>query len=302
MAKDEVKDAGVEQIEDSVVNSIPTDEELSAAFDAAEIELESGTPPVEPVVESTVDVPAGPGIEVPEDEEGEGDDDLDEQRDRSRIGRRMKRMESTIETLLQRLESQEQQRQVREYFLTQQLAQARAQQASHDVPNAEEPTYVSTDKDVERVLDERERRKAELSERYQNTFVATLNGLAGNNPKMHKAIVDELVQNFNRKVTGNPQIDARLNYAEAKSSVMAKIAAQKTVEKPKPNVAGNPQPAATGVSASATAQKGRSSDVWSKLDKEAAEYAKAVGMKEEDIEAALAGETPINLRPNKRIA
>lgn len=296
MGNDDVKAVVSGQTEDSVENLIPTDEELSAAFDAAELELEQ--PSAEPVVEETVSVEAEPTVEGSEDEEGE-DEDLDEHKDRSRMGRRLKRLEGTIESLLHKLEAQEQQRQVREYFLQQQLAAARQNPDVHDEPNMESE-LVSTDTDVERVMDKRERRKAEEAERYQNTFVATLNGLAGSNPKMHKVIVNELITNFNKRVTGNPQIDARLNYAEAKSAVMAKIAASKTVEKPKPNIAGNTQ-SATGVSASSTAQKTKGADIWSRLDKEAAEYARAVGMKEDDIEAALAGETPINLKTTRRI-
>jgi hypothetical protein len=295
MAKDDVKVQDGEVREDSVEDLIPTDEELSAAFDAAESDSEQVT---EQGVDETVSVEAEPTSEGSEDEEVEADDDLEDQKDRSRMGRRMKRLEGTLEQLLTRMEKDAQQRQVREYYEAQQLLQRRPER-DHDEPNFESD-IVTTETDVERVIDKKERRKVEESERYQNGFVATLHDLAGSNQKMHKVIVQELITNFNRKVTGDPKIDARLNYAEAKAAVAFKYAATKGADKARPNVAGGTQ-AATGVSASSTAQKSGKADIWSRLDPEAAAYAKAVKMSEEDIEAALAGETPMNLRHSKRM-
>lgn len=39
---------------------------------------------------------------------------------------------------------------------------------------------------------------------------------------LHKEIHDEMFTNFNEVVTGNPQVDAELNYTKAKSSLMSK--------------------------------------------------------------------------------
>jgi hypothetical protein len=293
MAKEDVKvQDGVAEV-DSVEDLIPTDEELSALFDAAENDSEPKVTE-EPRVEETARVEAEPTSGT-EDEDGL-DDDLEDQRDRSRLGRRLKRLEGTIETLVSSLESERQQRQIAEYMRSQQPKQTR--DFDQDEPSRNDD-IVTTETDVERVVDKRERRKVEEAERYQNGFVAQLNAFKGNNPKLHQKIVEELITNFNRKITGNPQVDARLNYAEAKAALATKLLASQS-QKAKPNVAGGTQ-SATGVSASSTAQKSGKGDIWSRLDKEAADYAKSLKMTEEEVEEALAGDLPMNLRPKGRI-
>ena len=103
----------------------------------------------------------------------------------------------------------------------------------------EMPEYVTTPDDVEKVIQAREQRMRTDQETYQKAYVSTMVSM-GNGNEQHDDVVKEMMTNFNVRRTGNPQIDAELNYAKAQAAVLSR-GATKTVP-----VKGE-KPAAAGV-------------------------------------------------------
>jgi len=104
----------------------------------------------------------------------------------------------------------------------------------------------------------------------------------GNGNEQHDETVKEMMTNFNVRRTGNPQIDAELNYAKAQAAVLSR-GATKTVP-----VKGE-KPVAAGVTVGNTNTQRKVT--LPKLSAEAESFAAYMirnGMSEESIAEALA--------------
>lgn len=173
-----------------------TDEALTAALEGREPE----TSEPEPTVKAT---------------EAELRAQEDDHQEKSHLGRKVKKLEEVMVTkvefnqLMNKLDS----------FITKPVEQNTAQS---DIPE-----YVATPEDVEKVIQARERRISAEQESYQKAYVSQMVSMGTGNDE-HDDVVKEMMANFNVRRTGNPQIDAELNYANAKAAVMSR-GTQRTV-------------------------------------------------------------------------
>lgn len=186
--------------------------------------------------------------------------DLEAQRENSRLGRKVAKLEGTIMELSSNLRS----------FLEQGQNRANATTI---------PEYISTPADVEQILNAREQKQRDEQGRYESAYKGQLMQFAAEEP-LHQEIVNEMMANFNWKHTAQGNIDAELNYSKAKASLLSKKMAT-----PKPNVKSESGIAtALGVSGQ-SAQTTPKAPV--KLDPIAERFAKHMGMTDDQIRNAL---------------
>lgn len=179
----------------TVTETSVTDEALTAALEGKE------TSEPEPTVKAT---------EAEPEPQDEGQDDEDHAT-KTRLGRKVKKLEEVMVTkdefkqLMTKLDT----------FMTRPAEQVSTEQ------KAEMPEYVATPDDVEKVIQARESRIRAEQDTYQKAYVSTMVSFAQGNDA-HDEVVKEMMTNFNVRRTGNPQIDAELNYAKAQAAVMSR--------------------------------------------------------------------------------
>ena len=191
--------------EKTVDSNMPTDEELAAAFDSNE---------VDGAVETQVETP----VETPVEAADKTEPEVEDHKESSKLGRKYKRLETELEQLKEELKA------------------VRGVKA----PVIESPQSVDDEAELERIReidDPIERQRAVTSydqtkavktrQNYEKAYMAQVGVLAkSTETDLHDEIVDLMVseKQFNIIHTGRPDADARINYAEAKSSILAKLA------------------------------------------------------------------------------
>lgn len=213
-----------------------------------------------------------PETETPPEEkpasESEPEEVLDH-KESSRLGRKVKGIEGTLQQILARLE----------------------QPQTKKEPEVEVPDVITTPEDVEKVLQARESKTYQAKVQYEQNYLKQIDLLkaAKGNEDLHDEIVTEMMQNHNNMYDiRNPSADARVNYAEAKAAVLAK-----KIANPSPKVAerknvSEKSPVQPAASATRTAPK---TFALPKLDDEAqsyVDYLRKKGMTDEDIAKELA--------------
>ena len=107
------------------------------------------------------------------------------------------------------------------------------------------PEVVTTPQDVEKVIEARNEKQKKAQEAYEADYIKQLDAIeksySGDKDKieLHEEIVDHMIKNFNRKYSDSGFGDARVNYAEAKASLIetkafpqAKLPKRNTAEEP----------------------------------------------------------------------
>jgi len=249
-----------ESQETATVDPKSTDEALSTAFDKMVGENE--------VVKEQVR--SQPKKEVIEEEEPD-------QQERTRLGRRLKRMEDQFGQIMDKIDTISTQRQ-------QYVPPPDANVTGDDLPE-----YVATGQDVVKVLGVYEKKRAKEQEQYEQGYIQNFRKMGGRDGDYYEEIFNEMQTNFNIKHTGDPLIDSRINYAEAKASIMAK----KIAPPKKKDATRGERPESSDLSVS-TRETSRASDM-PVLDDFAKEFIAKTGMKEDSIKGALSGEAPIHL-------
>lgn len=243
--------------EDATVTDKVTDEALNAALEGRETS-EQG-----PTVKATEAEP-----EHQDDEHGQEEDE--DHATKTRLGRKVKKLEEVMVTksefnqLMTKLDT----------FMT------RPSEQQVSTPLIDMPEYVATPDDVEKVIQARENRIRSEQDTYQKAYVSTMVSMGQGNDT-HDEIVKEMMTNFNVRRTGNPQIDAELNYAKAQAAVLSR---QTTKTVP---VKGD-KPIGTGVTHGVT--NTQTKVTLPKLTPEAenfVSYMKRQGMSDESISEAL---------------
>lgn len=245
----------------TVTDTPVTDADLDSALEG------SGQP--ETVVEPQAD-----GLTVKPIEE-------EDHSEKSRLGRKVKRMEEQFSNVLERFDD----------FMSRSTP---PQPSPPLVGSTDElPEFIQTPEDVERVVNARERKIATAQQLYSGNYIKQLQGLGNVNTEIHDDILNEMAANpnFNTRHTGNPIVDARLNYAEAKASVLAKKTAG---TKPNIPVSGGSPIAPTGISATSRNAVTPTSDL-PELSEASKEFIRRTGMSEEDVKAALTGNAPLSI-------
>lgn len=199
--------------------------------------------------------------------------------EKSRLGRKVKRMEEQFSSVLERFDD----------FMSQ-----RGSIPPQPSPPADElPEFIQTPEDVERVVSARERKIEIAQQVYSGNYIKQLRGLGNVNTEIHDDILNEMSvnPNFNARHTGNPIVDARLNYAEAKASVLAKKTAG---TRPNIPIGGGSPTAPTGISATSRNAVTPTSEL-PELSEASKEFIRRTGMSEEDVKAALTGNAPLSI-------
>lgn len=197
--------------------------------------------------------------------------------EKSRLGRKVKRMEEQFSNVLEKFDD----------FMSRSIP------PQPSPPADELPEFIQTPEDVERVVSARERKIATAQQMYSGNYIKQLQGLGNVNTEIHDDILNEMAANpnFNARHTGNPIVDARLNYAEAKASVLAKKTAG---TRPNIPVSGGSPISPTGISATSRNAVTPTSEL-PELSEASKEFIRRTGMSEEDVKAALTGNAPLNI-------
>jgi hypothetical protein len=207
----------------------------------------------------------------------------EDQAERTRLGRRVKKVEESLDTILHKLD---------------QIGQVRmpSQQQVDTTDSGELPEFVSTPADVERVLDVRDRKRQSAIELYQTNYAKAIGKMENEieDPKLAEEVITEIFSNpqaFNKILSENPSFDAEVNFNKAMASVLRKKLAVPL--KPKPNVKGETPIAPTGTTVGSTSKGAVEAPI--ELDEFAKEFVKATGMSPESVKTALSGEIPLGL-------
>lgn len=202
--------------------------------------------------------------------------DLEAQRENSRLGRKVAKLEGTIASMV------ELQNDLRSFLRQGQVSQ-------NQLPDL--PEYPTTRNDVEAIVEYKQRQQQQEMDkltqkqqddqrRYQLEYKAQLADFAATEP-LHQEIHKEMMTYFNWKNTNSGSIDAMTNYQEAKQSLLAK----KNASPRGANVRSE-----SGVS-TALGVSGQSAQTTPKapvkLDPIAERFAKHMGMTDDQIRNAL---------------
>jgi hypothetical protein len=185
-----------------------------------------------------------------------------DQRERSNLGRRVKRMEDTVNTLLSKLDN-----------FVDNVGRGAIQTQNYQNYDDEE------DEEFIRKMQKYEKKKVDRQKDYEKNYISKVRQLGSGEPD-YKEIFDEMYSNFNVIHSGDPEIDARLNWADARASVLSK-----KISPNRPNVKGERNTASTDLGVNAINDSATSSEV--QLDDFAKEFVAHTGMKKEKVESAL---------------
>jgi len=166
---------------------------------SVEEQLEDALNGKEEVVEEKVETSTTEEV-VEEKVEPKEDDDHSE---KSRLGRRLTRLETDIRSFMDEMKSTRKQ----------------------PIEDDEVPEVISTREDVLKVMSVEERKREKARVDYESNYLRKLSEFQGdteNEKKQYEEIEKEMLANFNRKVTGNPLVDAELNFTKAKLSITEK--------------------------------------------------------------------------------
>lgn len=232
-------------------------------------------------VGTTEDEPEGEGGDEggtedgdsPEGDESEGDDGVlkpepDDNAERSKLGRKVKTLEDTLQTLIEKLD---------------QTIQAPKPDSEGD-DDDDEFDIPTTQEEFERKVEEYESKKTAKIKQYESGYVQKVNELwADEDEDVRKEIEAELLKNFNGKYSDDPARDAEINYLKAERSYLRKLTST-LADKPRINpLKGEKTP--TPVGGESIPKKAKDSTV--KLDAFAQEFADSVEMSEESRREAL---------------
>jgi len=191
-------------------------DETKASQDSFEEDLSRAAEEVKGV--ESEDIEETLEIEEPTEETiVETKEDDEDNRERSRLGRKVKqqsdeiqRLRSDIEKLLSKMETTE------------------------NPKDAKDPDELITFGEVESIIEERDRLKAQKSEkekesllRYQSDYASAFLDL--NVTAQSEEIYNEMLNNFNEIITSDPARDAKINYDRARASVYEKKLGQKKI-------------------------------------------------------------------------
>lgn len=260
-----------QESEGSTVTERVTDEELESALEEA---LAAGEEEVAPEVEA---IPEEQPQEEPQPKEEaqpapppQAEEPTDP-RERTALGRKVKGLELEIARLNQLLSTQ------------------KAPASNPPQDNDEEtPEFITTPDELEKYLAIREKRKQAEVQGYQMGYGQRFLEIGQDDP-MYTEVEQEMMSNFNRRETGNPAIDAELNYHRARAAVLSKkLSTPPPASHPQaaPKIPGKgDKPQGSGVTIASRNSKPASAPP--PLDEFAADFIRRTGMREESVREAL---------------
>jgi hypothetical protein len=198
----------------------------------------------------------------------------EDQAEKTRLGRKVKQLQDSFSELNSKLD----------LLLQQGAGRQEANQAEteNDDEEFEMPlTKAELKKLLPEFLAKQQAEETSKKTSYEKAYIAQVLNVLGKDldDKAHDEVSKIMIEKYNVKITGTPEIDAELNWLKAERDYMAlgkktrKVAVRG--EKPPEHVADDKGEHVDAV------------DVMTKLDPKAREYAESIGMKPEDIKKAL---------------
>lgn len=292
---DEEKQVEEKPQEEKPVTEV-TDADLASAFDSDQQTQEVKTEIKEEIKE---EVQTEEKLEVKEEHQEKETEEPTDNAERSRLGRRIKNLDEKFDMILSRLDAQPQARQqtapVQNVTYNDNYINSLMEAA---IERGELPATIVTPHDQFVTASFVKRAEMEMERQYAIGYIKTLQApqLKGATPDdIHAEVVAELQRPespFNRKQYFNPQMDAKINYIEAKNYILEK---RLSGEKSDKNVfKGKPKDSpATGTSVS-TRQATVANELPA-LDEASQDFIKRTGMSVESVKAALSETLPIHL-------
>lgn len=262
---------------------VPTDEELSAAFDEF-----IGEKPVEKeeiVEDVVVEQPPTETIEETPEQIAERVRHSEE----SRLGRRLSYIEKKFEDISNKILTKDDLESLRQ-------PSTALEDDIEDITNVHElDRFVSKklDSEFERKLEARERRiqeqRAQEKQKYQDDYLASMKQFLDDvgDEETARKIYKEMLYNpdFNVRHSNNPIMDSSRNFQRAYRHISSNK--QTTFKNRAPEVPNGVTPSSSAPST--TTKK------LPRMEKDALEFMRSTGMTEEEVIEALEGEMPINL-------
>lgn len=221
-----------------------------------------------------VDDNTGDGADVVEGEaEGEGEGDVkiepDDNAERSKLGRKVKSLEDTLQTLMEKLD--------------QTIASPKPD--SDELADEDDFDIPTTKEEFVKLVEEYEREKGTKVKQYESGYIQKVNELwADEEEDVQKEIEEELLKNFNKKYSDDPERDAEINYLKAERSYLKKINSALKTDKPKVNpLKGEGKPAPVG----GASESRRAQEPSVKLDPFAEAFRQSVGMSDDIVREVL---------------
>lgn len=280
--------------ENATVTDPVTNEALSSAWDAT-----NGSESEQSAVNAQTPV-TGEDPQQELNQEERTPEEPTDNAERSRLGRRMKNLEDSLSQLLSKLDSigaaspvQQTQQQTNipvnydDSFMERELQAA--------VEQGLIPETIITPMDQLRVDNYRQRVEEKRSIEYQRGYINALKGFKGDtDDSLHDEVVAELFRlesPFNQKRYGDPTVDARLNYLEAKSAILE---GKVTTPSAKNVFKGKQGNVPTGNHV--TTKVAPSEESVPQLDEVSLQFIKSQGMSEETVRKALKEPLPLHLK------
>jgi len=192
----------------------------------------------------------------------------DDSAERSRLGRKVKYLETMMATLTTTLEEQ---KKLLESLVDRVSKSGSTKDHPHD-ESEDEDEVVTTKKDVLKLLEERERRRMEEKTKYENAYVKTFQTFLGQeDSNLRTEIYNTWADKYNVVFTGDPVKDAEIGYLKAKVEVLSRQTYKGRGDSP------------NYPSRSNTSDYGKKYN----LDPTSYELAEYFGLKDDDIRAAM---------------
>ncbi len=259
-------------------DKVPSDEELSDTFDKLFEE------------ENVGDVVEG---DNKADENSKIADELqDDNAEKSRLGRKVKAMEEenkrikeSLDEILKEVRSG---KQVKSEPVTDKLESDDDEQL---------PDTITTPEDLERYNRVKAKNEQKAITTYQTKYRSLIKGFETD--EHYNDVISLIKTNaeFDKIYTGDPEIDVEINYNKAAKVVLSKKIKAGSAKKIDVHGDDGDAPPA-GLSGSTRVAKTTDSEI--ELDEHAKAFVDKVKMSKEDVSKALEGDTPLNLKKDKR--
>jgi hypothetical protein len=303
---DEIVEQKTTPQETQPVTEKVTDSDLSSAWESTQVQQETKTDAVEEqVTDQNAQEVKQEHQEVHEEHQETPKEEIQEEpadnAERSRLGRRMKTIEDDLKKLINHFggaaqSTQPEQTQVpanvtyNNKFVQDQMEAA--------VERGELPATIVTPQDQYVVNQFINGLKKSIGNQYAVGYIKTLQSptLRGDTPdEIHAEVVTELQRvesPFNLRRYDNPQLDAQLNYMEAKNHILQ----QKLASSKPPNVFKGVPKGSPPIGTSTTTKSAAVADDLPALDAHSQDFIKSQGMSPESVRAALKSDMPFHLR------
>lgn len=259
-------------------------------------EQEHSEEEAESVEEETEELEAEEGeeteaLEAGEEEEEEAQPEPSDNAERSKLGRKVKYMEDSLNGIKESID--ERMDRMEKLFSQGQQQERHEEQFEDDEDEEVVLTKKEMREQMQQLMKEQQTQETNSQVQYEKGYLSTIKQLGSEEESEEEFndIYDEMMANFNKKHSDNPEMDAEKNWLRATKSVLKKQAA-KPIKKENP-LKGRKPKSPLGKGGGDTTPD--TSPTTPKLDDVAAEFIRKTKMSDEAVADALSGEAPARL-------